>query len=183
MAQPSDETVRLIRQGMIDTDQQCRYYRYLAQRLRRLGEILGIVTVSGSLAALFTIVSPLPRWAPLTALGITMAATTSASVLRYQHKAARCAQLHRQLTPLVTEWQDLFSGIDERDDAELRNSCRNLSQQQTALLNSPDELPQSNSLMLRCRREAGEYWARRLDHGELGNDSRQHSPREGFDGA
>ena len=50
MTPPTDETVRLIREEVIDADRLSRYYGYLAQRLRRLGELLGTVTVCCSLA-------------------------------------------------------------------------------------------------------------------------------------
>ena len=96
-AQPSDETVRLIRQGMIDADQQCRYYRYLAQRLRRRGEFLSIASVSGSLAALFTFLSPLPRWAPLSILGIVIGSVLVAAVMQFEKKAVFSGDLYRQI--------------------------------------------------------------------------------------
>lgn len=41
-SQPADDTVRLIREGMIHAEQLSRYYLYLAHRFRRLGDLLDI---------------------------------------------------------------------------------------------------------------------------------------------
>ena len=162
MTPPTDETVRLIREGVIDADRMCRYYGYLAHRLRRLGELLGIVTVCCSLGALFTILSPLPKWVPLTALGITMGASIVTAVMRFQQKAAYSGELYRQIGQLSTEWLDLWADVYKLDDAELREGWRNLlRRQQTVLERGPVELPLSNGLALRSKREADEYWAAR----------------------
>ncbi len=170
MTNPTAETVRLIREGWIDADQQCRYYRYLSHRLHLLSEVLAIVIVVSSLAALFTILSPLPRWVPLTALGITIAANIATTVRRYQHKSVYCADLYRQLMPLQSEWQNLFSDISRHDDAELREAWRSLSRRQrSSLLYSSFYLPLSERLMRLCRQEAEQYCFPQLEVDSHGN--------------
>ncbi len=67
-SQPSGDTMRLIREGMIHAEQLARYYLHLAYRFQRLAALLGSIIVGGSLVALFTISSPLPKWVPLTTL-------------------------------------------------------------------------------------------------------------------
>ena len=158
MTQSTDDTVRLIRQGMIDSEQQCRYYRYLAQRLRRRGEFLSIVIVSGSLGALFTILSPLPRWAPLSILGIVIGSVLVAAGMQFEKKTVFSGDLYRHMQKLSSEWSELYSDAGRRKDEELREAWRSLSERQrSALLYSPLELPQLYRLMRRCRNEAVEY--------------------------
>ena len=162
--QPADVTVRLIREGVIDADRLSRYYGYLAHRLRRLGELLAIVIVSCSLGALFTILRPLPRWVPLMALGITIAASIVTAVMRYQEKAAYSGELCRQMGRLSTNWQVLWSDVYKRNDEELCDAWRNLSQRQSAVVErAPVELPLSNGLALCSRPEAEQYWSMRHD--------------------
>ena len=158
-AQPTEETVRLIREGVIDADRLSRYYGYLSHRLSQLGELLSICIVICSLGALFAILSPLPPWVPLTALGISMVANIVAAVKRYPEKAAYSGELYRQMERLSTDWLDLWSDVYEQyDDAELRNAWRNLSRrQETVLERAPVELPLSNGLALRSRSEAEQY--------------------------
>ena len=158
MAQPTDDSVRWIRQGMIDSEQLSRYYGYLAQRFQRLTDVLGMVTVCGALGALFTTVSPLPKWVSLATLGIVIAAVLVTAVMRFEKKAAFSGDLYRQMQLLCSEWSELYSDAGQRKDEELREAWRSLSERQrAALLYSPLELPQSNRLMKRCRLEAVEY--------------------------
>ena len=151
--------MRLVWEGMVEANRLSRYYGYLAHRLKHLGELLSIIAVCSSLAALFTIVSPLPKWVPLTALGITIVASIVSAINRFEHKAACSGDLCRQIGRLSTDWHDLLTGFDGHDEAELRNSWRNLSQQQQDLVErSQIELPLSRSLSRRSQNEANEYW-------------------------
>lgn len=155
MTQPADETVRLICKGVIDAERLSRYYGYLAHRLRRLSELLSITIVIASMAGVFTIMSPLPRWVPLLMLGIAAASSMVKAVEMYEEKAAYSGELYRQMGRLSIDWQHLWVDVDQRDEKELREAWRNLSRRQrTTLLLAPGELPLSNKLMLRSRREA-----------------------------
>ena len=155
---PTDEAQLLVREGVIDAEQRSRYYGYLSHRFLRLGDALGMVSVCGSLRALFTIVSPLPKWVPLTTLGIVIATVLVSAVMRFEKKAAFSADLYRQMQRFTSDWSALCFDMGQRKDEELREAWRSLSRrQQSALLSSPVELPQSHRLMLLCRREAGGY--------------------------
>ena len=163
-SQPADATVLLIREGVIHAEQLTRYYLHLAHRFRRLGALLGFAVVGGSLVALFTIVSPLPNWVPLTVLGIVTATILFTATMRFEKKAVFSGDLYRQMQQLSSDWSDLFSEVGRLNDEELRQAWRSLTRRQcTALLYSPVELPLSDRLMRRCRREAVEYWAERLN--------------------
>ena len=118
----TDETVRLIWEGVIGADRMCRYYGYLTNRLSRLGELLTIGTVSFSLGAVLTILNRLPEWVALVAIAVAVAAGVVMAVGRYPQKAARSGEVYRALGALATEWEELWSGVYERDDADLRTA-------------------------------------------------------------
>ena len=163
-SQPADSSVLLIREGMIHAEQLSRYYLHLAHRFRRLGELLGFAVVSFSLAGLFTILSPLPRWVPLLLFISTVIAGIIKAVRRYENKEVHSGDLYRQMQQLSSDWSDLYSDVGQRNDEELREAWRGLSRRQrAALLYSPVELTLSDRLMRRCRREAFEYCSRRWD--------------------
>lgn len=160
--QPADDTVLLIREGVIHSEQLSRYYVHLAHRFRRLGEILGIIIVGGSLVALFTITSSLPKWVPLTTLIIVSGTILFTATMRFEQKAVFSSDLYRQMQQLSSDWSDLYSDVGQRNDEELREAWRSLlRRQRTALLYSPVELPLSDRLMRRCRQEAIQYWSLR----------------------
>ena len=125
--QPTDETVRLIWEGMIDADRLSRYYGYLAHRLKRLSELLSIGIIGFSLATVFSIWSPLPEWLPLVTIGIAASASILTAVMRYQEKAAYSLDLYRQIERLSTDWLELWADVYKRKDAKLRDAWRNLS--------------------------------------------------------
>ena len=57
---PTDDTVRMIWEGVLGADRMCRYYGYLADRLNRLSDLLAIGTVSFSAGAVLTVLNQLP---------------------------------------------------------------------------------------------------------------------------
>ena len=120
--QPTDDTVRLIWEGVIGADRMCRYYGYLTDRLSRLGELLTIGTVSFSAGAVLTILNRLPEWVSLVAIVIAAVAGVAMAVGRYPHKAARSGEVYRAQGRLATEWEELWSGVYEREDADLRTT-------------------------------------------------------------
>ena len=159
---PTDDTVRLIWEGAIGADRMCRYYGYLSERLTRLGEMVAIGTVSFSGGAVLAVLNHLPDWISLAALAAAAVAGAALVIGRFQEKAARSVDLYRQIARLSADWEDLWSGVYERDEAELREAWRRLSRQQQAILErAPAEVPLWEGLALRCQREADEYWAQR----------------------
>ncbi len=162
MTQPTDDTVRLIWEGVIGADRMCRYYGYLAARLTRLGDLVAIGTVGFSGGAVLAVRNQLPDWLSLVAFAAASVAGVALVIGRFQDKAACSVDLYRQLARLSTEWEDLWSGVYERDDAELRDAWRRLSRQQSTVLErAPAEVPLWEGLALRCQHEADEYWTQR----------------------
>ena len=151
-AQHADDTARLIREGIIHAEQLSRYYLHLVHRFRRLGALLGIITVGGSLVALFTISSPLPKWVPLTSLIIVIGTILFTATTRFEKKSVFSGDLYRQMQQLSSEWSVLYADVGRRSDEDLRQAWLGLSRRQrTALLHFPVELPLSIRLMKRLK--------------------------------
>lgn len=159
---PKDETVRLIWEGVIGVDRICRYYGYLAQRLGRPGDLLAVGTVGCSAWTVMAVSNRLPEWMALLAPAAATIAGIALVVGRYQNKGARSVDLYCQLERLSIEWECLWNGVWDGDDADLREEWERLSGRQAAILErAPVELPLSKSLALRSEREADLYWTQR----------------------
>ena len=160
--QATDETVRLIWEELVDSDRMCRYYGYLSHRLNRLSELLAIGTIGAASGAFFALLYRFPDWVPSTAAAAAAIASLVLVVGRYQDKAARSADLGRQLARVAIEWQKLWSGVYQREDAELLAAWEALVRRQATILErAPVEVPLSRSLARRSEREADRYWSER----------------------
>ena len=158
----TDETVRYIWAGVLGSDRMCRYYGYLAHRLRRTGDLLAIGTISSAGGAVVSVLGHLPEWRSLLAMAIVGVASIAQLVGRYHEKAARSADVHRQMEGLSIEWEDLWNGVYEREDEALREDWRRLSERQATVLDRlPVELPLAEGLARRSEREADRYWTQR----------------------
>lgn len=81
---------------------------------------------------------------------------------RYLDKAARSADIRRRLGEVTLEWEELWSEVYTRDDAELRAQWAALVHRQGAIIErAPVELPLSRPLARRSEREADRYWTER----------------------
>lgn len=160
--QPTDDTVRLIWEEVVDSDRMCRYYGYLSQRLSRVSQLLAIGTVGAASGSVLTLLSQFPEWVPAAAAAAAALASLALVIGRYQDKAARSADIRRKLGEVGTEWKELWSDVYARDDAELRAQWRALVRRQAAIIErAPFELPLSKSLARRSEREADRFWAER----------------------
>ena len=161
MPQPSDETIRLVWEGAVDADRLCRYYGYLAGRLKLLGDAAQIAAAGFSLVALAALAA-LPDRVALAALALSLAAAACGPVGRFHQKASLSGDLYGRLARISLEWQDLWAGAFERDGAELRGAWRDLSQRSLAIVErAPLDLPLWEDLAERSQREADECWAGR----------------------
>lgn len=159
---PTDDTVRLIWEEVVDSDRMCRYYGYLSQRLSRVSQVLAIGTVGAASGAILTLLSRFPEWVPAVAAAGAAVASLMLVIGRYQDKAASSADIRRKLAEVGTDWQDLWADVYSRDDAELRTQWRALVRRQAAIIErAPHELPLSKSLARRSQREADWYWTQR----------------------
>lgn len=144
----------------------CRYYGYLAQRLNRLSEVLAVGTVGAASGAVLTLLSHFPGWVTAAAAATAAVGSLILVVGRYQDKAARSADIRRRLGEVTLEWEELWSEVYTRDDAELRAQWAALVRRQGAIIErAPVELPLSRPLARRSEREADRYWTERHAEG------------------
>lgn len=160
--QPTDDTVRLIWEEVVDSDRMCRYYGYLSQRLNRVSELLAVGTVGAASGSVLTLLSRFPDWVPATAAAAAALASLVLVIGRFQDRAARSADIRRRLGEVGVDWEALWSDVYARDDAELRAQWRALVRRQAAIIErAPFELPLSKSLARRSEREADRFWTER----------------------
>ncbi len=164
----TDETVRLVWEEMVEADRMGRYYGSLAQRLKRLDQLLLYGSVAGALIALTAVVLRLPMWVALTPLICAVGAFALSTFRNYCEKADRSAEIFQRLGSIQQEWELLFNNIWEKDDGDLRSAWKKLSERQLAIVErAPFELPLSGSLARRSQREADEYWSEVARSGEI----------------
>ena len=158
----SDETAQLIWEGLLDTDGMRRYYGYLAGRLERLGDLLQIGAVGFASGAFLALLSHFPEWVPSAATAVSALAGALLAFRKYPAKAARSAEIYRELGRQMVEWERLWAGVYDRDDAELAATWHELVTRQAAIVErAPLEVPLSRSLARRSEREADRFWAER----------------------
>ena len=86
-AQPTDETVRMVWEGMVEADRLSRYYGYLAHRLKRLSELLQVAAVVLGALALSSIFYRLPGWIAFSAANFAALAFALSTIRGYSAKA------------------------------------------------------------------------------------------------
>lgn len=159
--QPTDDTVRLVWDGMVEADRMCRYYGYLAHRLKRLGELLRVTAiVLVALALSSSIFYRLPGWVAFSAANLAALSFALSTIRGYSAKAERSVEIFRQLHHAQSDWVLLWNNVWSKDDSELLPAWKKLSEHQGAIVErAPVELPLSRSLARRSEREADEYWS------------------------
>ena len=170
--QPTDDTVRLIWEGMVGANRLSRYYGYLAHRLKRLGEFLQVAAVVLGVLALSSIFYRLPGWIPFSAANFAVLAFALSTIRGYSAKANRSGEIFRQLERLQSEWELLWNNIWSKNDSELLPAWKQLCERQEAIVErAPVELPLSGSLALRSQNEAHEYWSEFARNSQAANES------------
>ena len=160
MTSPTDDTVRLIWNELVDSDRMCRYYGYLAHRLRRLDDLLVFATVVGAIIACASVVLRPPLWVALTGLAFAALSFALSTIRKYSAKASRSAEVFRQLGLINIEWELLWNNIWSKDDDELQSAWKKLSERQLAIVERvPNELPLSPSLARKSQSEAHDFWS------------------------
>lgn len=158
MSKPSDETLRLVWDDLVDSDRMCRYYGYLTVRFKMLDQLLMFITVFAAFASIVGVSLRLPS---ITVTGLAAAASAFAvSTIRdYSAKALRSNEIFRQLGQLNVEWELLWNNLSAKDDDTVLASWKKLSDRQFALVErAPLDLPLSHSLARKSQQEAYDYW-------------------------
>ena len=87
MTSPTDDTVRLIWDELVDSDRMCRYYGYLAHRLKRLGELLQVAAVVLGVLTLSSIFYRLPGWIAFSAVNFAALSYALSTIRGYSTKS------------------------------------------------------------------------------------------------
>ena len=158
----TDDTVRLIWEEVLESDRMCRYYGYLAVRMSLVSNALLVGVVAGSSGAAFSVLSQWPEWITLTANSAAALAGIWLAIQRYPEKAAQSANIRRDIGRLCLAWQDLWADVYDRDNTELKAAWRDLTRRQAVVVErAPSQLPLSQTLARRSRREADRFWTER----------------------
>ena len=158
----SDKTAQLIWEGLLDTDRMYRYYGYLAGRLERIGSLLQIGTVGFASGAFLSLLSHFPEWVPSAASAVAAITGALVAFRRYPEKAARSAEIYRELGRELVEWERLWAEVYVQDEADLTETWEELVKRQTSIVErAPFEVPLSRSLARRSERESNRIWAER----------------------
>ncbi|MDE0373987.1 MAG: hypothetical protein OXI73_15790 [Rhodospirillales bacterium] len=170
--QPTDDTVRLVWEGMVESDRLSRYYGYLAHRLKRLGELLQVAAVVFGVLALCSIFYRLPGWIAFSAANFAAFSYALSSIRGYSAKADRSVEIFRQLHRMQLEWELLWNNVWSKHDDGLLPAWKKLCERQGSILErAPVELPLSRSLARRSENEANEYWSAFARDSEDGAES------------
>ena len=160
MNAPTDETLHMLQKSVIEAEKLSRYYGCLARRLSRTSELLSIAIVIASFAGIITMLNSLPNWISGLIFSMAAAACIVKVFGRYEERAAFSGNLCSRMQQLSSEWLSLWAVGRHRSHEDLRESWRKLTyRQRSALLHVHADLPVSNRLMLRCRRDAEQFWS------------------------
>ena len=159
-SQPSDETVRMVWEGMVEADRLSRYYGYLAHRLKRLSELLPVAAIVLGVLMLSSIFYRLPGWIAFSAANFAALAFALSMLRGYSAKADRSVEIFQQLNRLQSEWELLWNNVWSKNDDDLLSAWEKLCERQENIVErAPVELPLSRSLTRRSPNEAHEYWS------------------------
>lgn len=159
-AQPTDDTVRLIWNELVESDRMCRYYGYLAHRLKKLDELLRLTTVIAALTGCVAMIADLPIWVAFTALAFAVLSFVLSTARDYSAQALQSTEIFQQLGKIQLEWELLWNNIRTKDDDALLSSWMKLRKRQHAVVERvPGELPLSASLSRKAQSEAYDYYS------------------------
>ena len=162
MKMPSQESVRLVWNGLLDADRLHRYYGYLAGRLESTERLLSwacIVLTSGTVV---TALSNHPYWASTLgalATGFNIYLLIAKLSKRTWYSASR----QQRFSELLVDWEKLWSELSSMEDDEIRRRWNELSARANAITeNCAAELPLNKKIHQRSAEEA--YSVRALQH-------------------
>ena len=138
----------------------CRYYGYLAHRLKQLSELLPVAAIVLGVLMLSSILYRLPGWITFSAANFAALAFALSMLRGYSAKADRSVEIFRQLSRIQMDWELLWNNVWSKDDGELLTAWKKLSERQLAIVEQvPNELPLSRSLAHKSQSEAHDYWS------------------------
>lgn len=119
--------VRQIWEQLLDSDRMCRHYEHLVQRPSRVGNWLKTGTVCASSGPVIAYLAPLPVWIPRAAVATTAVAIYLLAIRRYREKAARSADIDRQMARIQAQSETRLTGHCDTAGAQPRYSAWSLA--------------------------------------------------------
>ena len=160
MIEPSDETRRLVWDELVDSDRMCRYYGYLAHRLKWLNDLLRVSSIMLGVITITAFLCRLPGWIAFSAANLAALSFALSTIRGYSAKALRSNEIFRQLGRLNVEWELLWNNVSTKDDDTVLESWKKLSERQFAVVErAPFDLPLSPSLARKSQQEAYAFWS------------------------
>ena len=165
MEQASRETVELVWNELVGADRLHRYYGYLTLHLEKTSAWLLLMAVVCSGGAFFAIVSGLEHpWDKSVAV-LTLAAAglnVWLATKNYARMVAHSSDMHRQLSRLLLEWEELWADVYVSDDETVRSRWRELQRRTSAVTaQAASQVPLVESLAEKSQQEAYSYRALR----------------------
>ena len=158
----SDATVRLVWDGLLGADRVHRYYGYLSQHLeQKLSRLTLVATLSASAAfAAFLVKLPDP-WdtrGPAILLLVTAILNVWVWTQEYPRAISDCMDMHRQLSRLLVEWEELWADVYGADDSQIRTRWKDLKQRTDRVTeDAASRVPLIQSLVDKSQNEAYSY--------------------------
>ena len=158
----SDATVRLVWEGLLGTDRVHRYYGYLSHHLEQKHSRLTLLAALSSFAAFAGFLVKLPApWdtrGPAILLLITAVLNAWVWTQKYPRGISDSIDLHRQLSRLLVEWEDLWADVYRADESQIRARWIDLKQRTNRVTeDAASRVPLIQSLADKSQNEAYSY--------------------------
>ena len=161
MAQPTDQTVRLVWEGMIGVDRMHRYFDYLLQHLQTRETWLrfsAAILSSGALVGFFLS----NDWRYMLPICSFLAAALNLWIAERNHvkAASHSLDMQRQLHRLMVEWKKLWADVDSCTDADIRARHDELAVRTARVTEeASSKVPLVKALAERSENETYKYWS------------------------
>ena len=161
MEQSSETTVELVWNDLVGTDRLHRYYGYLTERLEKTSAWLMVIASFCSGGAFFAFLSGLKDpWhnsvAVLTL--VTAGLNVWLATKNYSRMVSHSADIHRQLSRLLSDWEELWADVYVLDDETIRGRWRELQRRTSAVTEqAASQVPLVESLAAKSQQEAYSY--------------------------
>lgn len=161
MKQASERTVELVWNDLVGTDRVHRYYGYLTQRLEKTTAWLMVIASFCSGGAFFAFLSGLKDpWDNAVAVLtlVTAGLNVWLATKNYSKMVSQSADMHRQLSRLLSEWEELWADVYSLDDTTIRQRWRELERRTSAVTEqAASQVPLVESLARKSQQEAYSY--------------------------
>lgn len=173
----TQETTRLVWEGMLEADRLSRYYGYLAEKLETREQHLAIVATVLSSTAFVSLwtdlgawnaLSSLPPWVVAVVVSLPKLLTLAASIVtallisgRNSRRALKSSTIRRRFSDLLMEWEIVWAHVQNNSKTEQysRKRWEELTAKANDITDGADvELPLDVKLRELSQKETYDYW-------------------------